>query len=202
MPNAGALRGAYASVGTLRAWVHSRAPRLVKRGTRRSISIAPGTCTQVTGMRDRVPPARGSISSCARDGSPKGPRPGIPARDPRGSASRAEAQRRRAATARSGAAGRAQFLHFGQNGCKEKRNHLPCGKLSASLVVRGERWSSGVRGGTLVWSPRRRRRWCWSAAGRAQEVRVFANGPIETALTLWGGTRNSRANRSIWTSRR
>ena len=56
MPNAGALRGACASVGTLRAWVHSRAPRLVKRGTRRSISIAPGTCTQVTGMRDRVPP--------------------------------------------------------------------------------------------------------------------------------------------------
>jgi hypothetical protein len=198
MPNAGALRGAYASVGTLRAWVHSRAPRLVKRGTRRSISIAPGTCTQVTGMRDRVPPARGSMSSCARDGSPKGARPGIPARDPRGSASRAEAQRRRAATARSGAAGRAQFLHFGQNGCKEKRNHCPAvssapafwfGANAGARAFGAERWCG---------TPRRRRcwrRWCWSAAGRAQEVRIFANGPIETALTLWGGSRNSRANR-------
>jgi len=38
------------------------------------------------------------------------------------------------------------FFTSGQNGCKEKRNHLPRGKLSASLLVRGRTLELGRSG--------------------------------------------------------
>ena len=151
-------------------------------------------------MRDRVPPGKGRNIFLRAGWKPERAETRNPGRDPR--ARQAALKRSVGGRRQPGPAQPAAPNFFTSGRIAARRKEFTCPAVSSAPALWfGANAGWGVGGGTLVCSPRRRRRRRWSAAGRAQEVKVFANGPIETALTLWGGSRNSRANRSMWTSR-
>ena len=153
-------------------------------------------------MRDRVRPGEGlNIFLRAGRKPPKGLRPGNPGTGYKKGFRQAALKRSVGGRRQPGPAQPAapEFLHFGQNG--------PCPAVSSAPAL----WF-GANAGARAFGAERScgRRGAGGAGGdgvgrrpvELSEVRVFANGPIETALTLWGGSRNSRVNRSIWASRR
>ena len=126
-----------------------------------------------------------------------------PGRDPRGSASRAEAQRRRPTISRCGAPAAPNFLASGRMAARRKEITGPAVSSAPALwfgANAGAR-ASGRNAGVVAAAPAALAAMVLAAAGRAQEVRVFQR-PDRNRTDTVGGTKNSRVNRSIRASRR